>query len=90
VPERLQMARRHGIEAVDATAVSDVPAFILEQTAGRGPDSVIDAVGMEAHGNPVTKIGQEVAARLNSQPNAVPEAKDSLPEAVTSLSQVDR
>ena len=64
VPERLAMARRHGIEAVDAAAVSDVPAFILEQTAGRGPDSVIDAVGMEAHGNPVAKIGQEVAARL--------------------------
>src|SRR5882757_11584676 len=43
VPERLAMARQHGIEAVDATAVSDVPAFILEQTAGRRPDSVIDA-----------------------------------------------
>ena len=41
-----------------------MPAFILEQTAGRGPDSVIDAVGMEAHGNPVAKIGQELAARL--------------------------
>jgi threonine dehydrogenase-like Zn-dependent dehydrogenase len=64
VPERLEMARRHGIETVDAAAVSDAPAFILEQTAGRGPDSVIDAVGMEAHGNPVTKMGQEVAARL--------------------------
>ena len=25
---------------------------------------MIDAVGMEAHGNPVAKIGQEVAARL--------------------------
>jgi hypothetical protein len=24
-----------------------------DQTGGRGPDSVIDAVGMEAHGNPV-------------------------------------
>ncbi len=66
VPERLAMARRHGIEAVDAAAVDDVPAFLLDQTAGRGPDSVIDAVGMEAHGNPVAKIGQEVAARLPS------------------------
>ena len=64
VPERLAMARRHGIEAVDAAAVDDVPAFLLDQTAGRGPDSVIDAVGMEAHGNPVAKIGQELAARL--------------------------
>jgi threonine dehydrogenase-like Zn-dependent dehydrogenase len=64
VPERLEMARRHGVEAVDATAVSDVPAFLLEQTQGRDPDSVIDAVGMEAHGNPVTKMSQNVAARL--------------------------
>ncbi len=64
VPERLEMARRHGVEVVDATAVSNVPAFILDQTQGRGPDSVIDAVGMEAHGNPVTKISQEIAARL--------------------------
>jgi threonine dehydrogenase-like Zn-dependent dehydrogenase len=64
VPERLEMARRHGVEVVDASAVGDVPAFILEQTQGRGPDSVIDAVGMEAHGNPVTKISQDVAARL--------------------------
>ena len=64
VPERLAMARRHGIEAVDAAAVDDVPAFLLGQTAGRGPDSVIDAVGMEAHGNPVAKIGQELASRL--------------------------
>jgi threonine dehydrogenase-like Zn-dependent dehydrogenase len=64
VPARLEMARRHGAEAVDATAVDDVPAFLLDQTAGRGPDSVIDAVGMEAHGNPVAKIGQEMASRL--------------------------
>jgi threonine dehydrogenase-like Zn-dependent dehydrogenase len=64
VPERLAMARRHGIEAVDAAAVDDVPAFLLDQTAGRGPDSVIDAVGMEAHGSPVAKIGQELASRL--------------------------
>ena len=64
VPERLEMARRHGIEAVDATAVGEAPAFILDQTGGRGPDSVIDAVGMEAHGNPVARMGQEMAARL--------------------------
>jgi threonine dehydrogenase-like Zn-dependent dehydrogenase len=64
VPERLEMARRHGIEVIDAAAVDDVPACIVEQTAGRGPDGVIDAVGMEAHGNPVTKISQSLAARL--------------------------
>ena len=64
VPERLEMARRHGVEPVNVAAAGDVPAFLRDQTSGRGPDSVIDAVGMEAHGNPVAKIGQEVAARL--------------------------
>src|SRR5207237_3831705 len=53
VPERLEMARRHGAETVDAREHDDVPAVIREMTDGRGPDSVIDAVGMEAHGAPV-------------------------------------
>ena len=52
VPERLEMARRHGIEVVDQSQVDDVPAAILEMTAGRGADGVVDAVGMEAHGSP--------------------------------------
>jgi threonine dehydrogenase-like Zn-dependent dehydrogenase len=64
VPERLAMARRHGVETIDAVAVSDVPRHVAEQTSGRGPDSVIDAVGLEAHGNPVIKASQSVAARL--------------------------
>jgi threonine dehydrogenase-like Zn-dependent dehydrogenase len=50
VPERLQRARDFGIETVDLSEVDDVPAEMREMTAGRGPESVIDAVGMEAHG----------------------------------------
>jgi threonine dehydrogenase-like Zn-dependent dehydrogenase len=64
VPERLEMARRHGIEAVDASQVDDVPAHIADRTGGRGPDSVIDAVGMEAHGNRLAEAGQNIASRL--------------------------
>jgi threonine dehydrogenase-like Zn-dependent dehydrogenase len=37
-----------------------VPATIRELTDGRGPDSVIDAVGMEAHGSPATKLLQQL------------------------------
>ena len=33
-------------------------------TDGRGPDSVIDAVGMEAHGAPVAKMVQTLASLL--------------------------
>ncbi|MBO0815125.1 MAG: glutathione-dependent formaldehyde dehydrogenase [Actinobacteria bacterium] len=64
VPERLEMARRHGIEPVDATEVDDVPGYLADRTGGHGPDSVIDAVGMEASGNAAAKLGQQVASRL--------------------------
>ena len=52
VPERLARSKSHGVETIDVSAVDDVPAAVRELTDGRGPDSVIDAVGMEAHGAP--------------------------------------
>lgn len=64
VPERLDMARRHGVEVVDGNQIDDVPGFIIDGTEGRGPDSVIDAVGMEAHGAPFAKLGQDLASIL--------------------------
>ncbi len=49
-PERLQMAKeRAGAEVLDYTKVNVVEA-LREMTGGRGPDSCVDAVGMEAHG----------------------------------------
>ena len=44
------MARRHGVEVLDLDEHEDVAESIRELTDGRGTDSVIDAVGMEAHG----------------------------------------
>ncbi|MGW0802262.1 zinc-dependent alcohol dehydrogenase [Nonomuraea sp. NPDC002799] len=64
VRDRLEMARRHGIEVVDASEVSDVPAEIRGLTAGRGTDSAIDAVGMEAHGSPAAKLAQTLTGLL--------------------------
>ncbi len=64
VPERIEMARRYGIEVLDSNDHDDVPEAIREMTDGRGPDSVIDAVGMEAHGSPVTGVTQQVAGLL--------------------------
>jgi threonine dehydrogenase-like Zn-dependent dehydrogenase len=64
VPERLAMARRHGVEAIDSDAVEDVPGAIREMTEGRGPDGVIDAVGMEAHGAPGAELAQKAAGML--------------------------
>jgi threonine dehydrogenase-like Zn-dependent dehydrogenase len=50
-PERLRLAREQcGAETIDYTRETVYDA-LMERTAGRGPDSCIDAVGMEAHGH---------------------------------------
>jgi threonine dehydrogenase-like Zn-dependent dehydrogenase len=64
VPERLRMAERHGVTTVDAAADGDVPGRLRDLTQGRGPDAVIDAVGMEAHGAPIAGAMQRAAAAL--------------------------
>jgi threonine dehydrogenase-like Zn-dependent dehydrogenase len=64
VPERLAMAGRHGAEPVDESTTDDVPEALRALTGGRGPDSVIDAVGMEAHGAPVASALQRATAAL--------------------------
>lgn len=51
IPERLQLAREQiGAETIDYTQVDSVVDTLREMTGGRGPDAVIDAVGMEGHG----------------------------------------
>jgi threonine dehydrogenase-like Zn-dependent dehydrogenase len=64
VDERLERARRAGAEVVDARTHDDPPAAIRELTEGRGADSVIDAVGMEAHGAPLGKLAQSLVGML--------------------------
>ncbi|GAA1491304.1 zinc-dependent alcohol dehydrogenase [Brachybacterium sacelli] len=66
VPERREMAERHGIEVFDLA--EDTVGEIRERTQGRGPDAVVDAVGMEAEGSPVAGLAQSLAGRL---PDAV-------------------
>ena len=64
VPERLERARAHGVHVFDLNDTDDLPAAVREQTGGRGPDSVIDAVGMEAHGAPIGKLAHRLAGLL--------------------------
>ncbi|MGB9180091.1 MAG: zinc-dependent alcohol dehydrogenase [Pyrinomonadaceae bacterium] len=52
-PDRLQMAADGGAETINYEEVT-VSDALLEMTGGRGPDSVIDAVGMEAHAHGIT------------------------------------
>ncbi|MEV4463945.1 zinc-dependent alcohol dehydrogenase [Micromonospora echinofusca] len=80
VPERLVMARRHGIEVLDVSELDDVPGALIDLVDGRGPDAVIDAVGMEAHGAPLGKLAQTAAGLL----------PDKLAQTLTDKVGVDR
>ncbi|MEO7752637.1 MAG: zinc-dependent alcohol dehydrogenase [Terracoccus sp.] len=64
VPERLELARAAGARVVDLSVVDDVADTIKEMTDGRGADSTLDAVGMEAHGNPISELLIGGAKRL--------------------------
>ncbi len=71
VPERLERARAHGAEVVDLGEHEDDLAEVIRgMTDGRGTDSVIDAVGMEAHGSPGAKLAQQMTGLL---PDAIAE-----------------
>ncbi len=73
VPERLQRALDRGIEVLnleDFSADTDLVEHIRSRTGGRGPDAVIDAVGMEAHGSPAAKMAHKMTEFI---PNALAE-----------------
>ena len=63
VPERLEAAGSWGVEAIDLTE-GDVAERLRSMTSGRGPDAVIDAVGMEAHGDMVGKMAHQAVGIL--------------------------
>ncbi|MDT5164311.1 MAG: hypothetical protein QOC88_1205 [Mycobacterium sp.] len=65
VSERLARAEKRGIHTIDLRqAGSSLGDIIRELTDGRGADSVIDAVGMEAHGSTVAQLAQTAAGLL--------------------------
>ena len=66
VPERRMLAAASGVEAIDLE--SGIADHLIEMTAGRGPDSVVEAVGMEAHGSP---LGKAAHAAVGMLPDAI-------------------
>ncbi len=67
VPERLHRAKERGVETFDLRSFDDekeLVAAIRDQTDGRGPDAVIDAVGTEAHGSAAARMVQNASALL--------------------------
>ncbi len=64
VPDRLAAAREHGAEVIDAREVKEVGDAVRDLTDGRGADGVLEAVGMEAHGNPIAEKVIGMASHL--------------------------
>lgn len=62
VPERRAMAARHGVDTLDYG--KDLAEELRDMTEGRGPDAVVDAVGMEAHGSPVAGFAHQALGLL--------------------------
>jgi threonine dehydrogenase-like Zn-dependent dehydrogenase len=67
VPERLTRARHDGAQVFSLDEYDhqdDLVKAVMDATDGRGPDSVIDAVGTEAHGSTLGKLAQQSAGLL--------------------------
>jgi threonine dehydrogenase-like Zn-dependent dehydrogenase len=81
VPERLARVQARGAETLDLDEhKKDLGEVIRGMTDGRGPDSVIDAVGMEAHGAPIGKLAHQLVGLL----------PDVVAEKVMQVGGVDR
>jgi threonine dehydrogenase-like Zn-dependent dehydrogenase len=63
VPERMARAKNHGVTVLNVRD-SHLVDHIRDLTDGRGPEAVIDAVGMEAHGAPVAKFAHQAVGLL--------------------------
>ncbi|MFJ2240477.1 zinc-dependent alcohol dehydrogenase [Streptomyces sp. NPDC087859] len=67
VSERLRRARARGVQTYDLRSFDsekELVQAIRDETDGRGPDAVIDAVGTEAHGSAVARLAQHASALL--------------------------
>jgi len=76
-PERLQMAQQFGGAEVINYEQVDVGSTLKEMTGGRGPDSCIDAVGMEAHGMTLDNLydkGMQMARIGTDRPHVLRQA----------------
>jgi threonine dehydrogenase-like Zn-dependent dehydrogenase len=86
VPERRAAAGRFGVETLDPGQVDDTAGTLIDLVDGRGPDAVIDAVGMEAHGYneprsaKLVELGQKATGLL----------PDAMAKKVTDTAALDR
>ncbi len=65
VRERLDRAAARGVTTIDLNEhARDLADVVRGLTHGRGPDAVIDAVGLEAHGAPMARGAQQMTGML--------------------------
>jgi threonine dehydrogenase-like Zn-dependent dehydrogenase len=86
VPERREAADRFGVQTLGPDALDDTAGALIELTSGRGPDAVIDAVGMEAHGHDEPRSTRLIAAGQKLT-GLLP---DSVAEKVSDQAALDR
>ena len=86
VPDRRAAAGRFGAETLDPGAAGNTAAALIELTGGRGPDAVINAVGMEAHGHDEPRSTRLIAAGQKAT-GLLP---DSLAAKVSDRAALDR
>jgi threonine dehydrogenase-like Zn-dependent dehydrogenase len=71
VPERLERAAAHGVDVIDVREFEGnqqaLAQAVRDKLGGHDPSSVIEAVGMEAHGSPNVKAMQHLTGMLPDQ-----------------------
>jgi len=86
VPERRAAAERYGAETLDPADLGNVAEALISLVDGRGPDSIIDAVGMEAHGFSAPRAGK-LAELAQKATGLLP---DAVAQPLTDAAAVDR
>jgi threonine dehydrogenase-like Zn-dependent dehydrogenase len=77
-PERLALAEQLGAETINYTEVGSVQEVLRERTGGRGPDSVIEAVGMEAHSTGIQQVYDRTKQALRMETDRASSLREAI------------
>lgn len=78
VPERLKLAKEHGAEVINYEKNNDIVESLKKATDKRGPDAVIDAVGLEAEGTGMEKVIEKTKHNLKLQTDRIAALRDAI------------
>jgi threonine dehydrogenase-like Zn-dependent dehydrogenase len=78
IPERLALAEQLGAETINYAEVDSVQEVLRDWTGGRGPDSAIEAVGMEAHSTGVQEPYDRAKQLLRLETDRAASLRDAI------------